>query len=262
METIRRHVLVLGQTDSPPWEDLARWLDAHGQLNVERDRDLANFDLVLLCASRPYQYSPAEIDQLRQKNPFATLIQIFGPWCYGEVRTGPLPEGILRMAWFEWPYRLPQLLADHVLLPETASPQEAVLASLQNLVPSETEATLGIWADTADDYDYLRSAGHAIGFDSIWIDHDESSMPKALIGLIPGTDGTEFTAMAAAFSRMDDLPKLVCLGTPSWDDWMKCQEIGVSALLGQPFRLADLVWLLDSGPECGILPLVNPLGSR
>lgn len=263
MAAATRHVLITGDLESHEFEGLAAWLgnwpgvQLHGE---EATQWVENFDLILLCAARPGRFWEGEVETFRQRNPLAQLIQIFGPWCIGEARTGPVPDGLMRMAWFEWSYRLPQVIEGGSLVPPTSSPQEQALASLTEIPPSNASATVGILASTFADFDYLRSACHALGHSARWLSTEASTKTNdldALIGIVPGTDGAEFAELSRWFHAIPAATKVLCLGAVTWEDWQKAQSCGVTAILGQPFRLADLACLLKPQADCGILPLVN-----
>jgi len=268
VEAAARQVLISGDLSAQEFEGLAAWLSIWPGLQLHAEEAaawVANFDLVLLCAARPNRFSREEVEALRQRNPLATVIQIFGPWCAGEVRTGPVPDGVQRMAWYEWSYRLPDVIERGPVMPITSSPQEQALASLSELTVDGPSASVGIWADSASDFDYLRSACGALGHQAVWLQEDR--LPKAheldvLLGILSGTEGAEFDRLAHVCGAFPSISKLVCLGTPTWEDWQKVQRLGVTANLGQPFRLVDLAALLHPHADCGILPLVNRPSSR
>ncbi|QDU75514.1 hypothetical protein Pan97_25470 [Bremerella volcania] len=263
MEAAKRQILISGDLDSQEFDGLAAWLSTWPSIELHAEEAapwVANFDLILLCAARPGRFSAADVEMLRQRNPLAQLIQIFGPWCIGEARTGPVPDGIQRMAWFEWSYRLPEAIEGLSPVPATSSPQEQALASLAEVSIDGPSAAVGILATTAADYDYLRSACSALGYSARWLSTEEPTKANdldALVGIVPGTDGAEFAELCRWFLAIPAAAKILCLGAPSWEDWQKAQSCGVTAILGQPFRLADLATLLKPQADCGILPLVN-----
>lgn len=263
MEGAKRQVLISGDLESKEFDGLAAWLSEWPTIELhaeEATQWVAHFDIILLCAARPGRFSAADVEALRQRNPLAQLIQIFGPWCIGEARTGPVPDGIGRMAWYEWPYRLPDVIEGRSAVPATSSPQEQALASLAEIETDGASASVGILAETAADFDYLRSACRALGHSAAWLKTEESIQANhldALIGIVPGTDGAEFAELCRWFQATRLATKILCLGAPTWKDWQKAQSCGVTAILGQPFRLADLATLLKPQADCGILPLVN-----
>ncbi|PQO33249.1 hypothetical protein C5Y96_10370 [Blastopirellula marina] len=263
MEAAKRQVLISGDLESREFEGLAAWLSTWPSIELhaeEATQWVANFDLILLCAARPGRFSAAEVEALRQRNPLAQLIQIFGPWCIGEARTGPVPDGLQRMGWFEWSYRLPDVIEGRSIVPATSAPQEQALASLAELSVDGPSAEVGILATTAADFDYLRLACRALGHSARWLATEEStgtSALDALVGIVPGTDGAEFAELCRWFQAIPAAAKILCLGAVTWEDWQKAQSCGVTAILGQPFRLVDLATLLKPQADCGILPLVN-----
>ncbi|WP_207396615.1 hypothetical protein [Bremerella alba] len=270
---MKRQILISGDLQSQEFAGLAAWLSDWPNVELiraERISDIstasvANVDIILLCAARPGRFSVDEVEAFRQRNPLAQLIQIFGPWCIGEARTGPVPDGLQRMAWYEWSYRLPSVIEDGSPVPSTSSPQEQVFASLGELTGDGPSASVGIWAGTAADFDYLRSACHALGHTATWLRAEQHLTPgelDAAVGIVPGTDGPEFAELSRWFATFPLIPKIACLGGPTWEDWQKAQSCGVTAILGQPFRLADLATLLQPHADCGILPLVNQPSSR
>jgi len=263
VDATKRQVLLSGDLESHEFEGLAAWLcdRPEVELHAEEATELvSHFDLILLCAARPGRFPADQIETLRQRNPLAQLVLIFGPWCVGEARTGPVPDGITRMAWYEWSYRLPALLQGNPNAPATSAPQEQALAMLIEQTDTGDSSRVGIWANTAADFDYLRSACHALGHWATWLASEDLPAPSdldALVGLVPGTDGAEFAELCRCLAAFPATKKVLCLGAPTWEDWQKAQSCGVTAILGQPFRLVDLATLLKPQADCGILPLVN-----
>ncbi|MEW4564621.1 hypothetical protein AB1K70_18920 [Bremerella sp. JC770] len=263
MDAAKRQALLSGDLESYEFEGLAAWLCDQLQVEMHREEateSVSHFDLILMCAARPGRFSADQVETLRQRNPLAQLVLIFGPWCVGEARTGPVPDGITRMAWYEWSYRLPALLEGNPNAPATSAPQEQALAMLGEQTAVGGGSRVGIWASTVTDFDYLQSACHALGHGATWLASEDAPAPSdldALAGLVPGTDGAEFAELCRCFAAFPAITKLLCLGAPTWQDWQKAQSYGVTAILGQPFRLVDMATLLKPQADCGILPLVN-----
>lgn len=262
-------VLILGDLQAAEFSCLLPTLGKfHGVRwhPAEAVDDQAHFDLVLLCASRPGRFTEAGITPIRQRSPLARFVQIHGPWCYGEARTWPLPAAIERMAWYEAAYRLPRLLqsAFHPNMPVTSSPQEQALASVDCVTPSMRGGEIGIYARSAADFGLWESACQALGLSASWADFNAlpASPWDAVVAMLPGTDRAEFAAVAQAFRLAGEIPKLLCVGAPTWEDWQKGHSCGATAILGQPFALADVAQLLIPQGDCGILPLVNRAANR
>ncbi len=80
-----------------------RWTSAD---NVEQGCDLLRDgevppELILLAQPLPGCYQQADIDRLQRLAPLARIVLVAGTWCEGELRTGVLPTGILRLYWYE-----------------------------------------------------------------------------------------------------------------------------------------------------------------
>ncbi|MHC2066500.1 hypothetical protein ACYFX5_03425 [Bremerella sp. T1] len=267
MAWARKRVAVLGSISADEFDGLLSWLNDRDDCEILTDdfADIENVDAVFLCVSRPQQTFGSSLEDFRRKNPLAWIVQIFGPWCVGEARTGPTPEGIVRMAWYQWAYRLPWLLESDANLSPTFAPQEEVFAFLASIETTPKRGTVGIVAKTFDDYDYLRSACESLGFTTNWVTsplNDPPEKPTALLGIAAGTESADFTPISDVFKRVDGIPKILCLGTPTWEDWDRAKSCGISAILGQPFQLSDVAQLLKPAADCGILPLVNPSANR
>ncbi|RCS43220.1 hypothetical protein DTL42_18860 [Bremerella cremea] len=262
-------VLLLGDLEAAEFSCLLPTLAKLANVRWQRSDEtaaLANFAWVLLCAARPGRFGEAEVESIRRRNPLAQIVQIHGPWCYGEARTWPLPAGIERIAWYEAPYRLPSLLQSTggPPIPATSSPQERALALLSDVSRSAEGGEVGIYALTAADFGLLASACQALGMTATWAELDQppDSSWVGMVAIVASTDRAEFPAIAEAFRHAGDIPKLLCVGAPTWEDWQKGHSCGVTAILGQPFSLADVAQLLIPQGDCGILPLVNRAGKR
>lgn len=262
-------VLILGDLQAAEFSCLLPTLGKYATVRwhpAEVADDHTHFDLVLLCASKPGQFTEADIETARRQSPLARFVQIHGPWCYGEARTWPLPPAIERIAWYEASYRLPAIIrsANRPNIPVTSSPQEQALAAIRDMPRSESGGEVGIYAFSAADFGLWESACRALGLSATWanLDTPPDSQWVGLVAMLPGTDRAEFATVAAALNAAGDLPKLLCVGSPTWEDWQKGHSCGVTAILGQPFSLADVAQLLIPQGDCGILPLVNRAGNR
>lgn len=235
-------VLVVGDLSTREFERLEPFL--RNQANVEvrtgpPGESAGPVDIILLLAARPLCFGEERINALRREHPLARLIQISGPWCYGEGRTGPRPAGVEQMAWFQWPYRLRRILEHSPHLPVTSSLQEQVLTELPGHALPPRGGEVAVWAETAVNFQMFESACRGLGHQVVWIETmDEISAGGG--GLV-AVWSSQFPPDASAVPPM---PKILCLGTPTWEDWLLASSRGYENLLGQPFSLADLAYLL------------------
>lgn len=262
-------VLVLGDLDAAEFSQLLPIMSEFREVRwhpEEVAQTMVPFDLVLLCASRPGQFSEEEVEQIRQRHPLARLIRLHGPWCYGEGRTWPPAAAIERVAWYEVPYRLRSILpsATKSRMPVTSSPQEQALASVDSIPRNTPHGEIGIITYQAEDFEPMAAACRSIGLSATWAQPGQAIHPKwtGIVAVLPGSDRPELSAIGKSLKLAGEIPKLLCVGSPTWTDWQAGHFLGFTALLGQPFLLADLAQLLIPQGDCGILPLVNPRTNR
>lgn len=251
------HVLILGDQEAPEFAELRRSMTNDKRWRCHSTNSGSGSDtgarawchVVLLLAARPGRFSPADVQRIRAEHPLARLVQVVGPWCYGEGRTGPALEGVERIAWFEWPYRLPRLVDETAQLPQTATPQERVVAELADFHRAVIGGTVGVIAANNADFQMLASACRAFDRAAVWLTADRAAAERcvALVAICAGTDGPEFQATTQTFQAAGEVPKVVCLATPTLEDWHAAQAAGATAMLGQPFRLTDLAATLAVG---------------
>src|SRR4051794_20474547 len=99
-------VQMFGDVEHCDFVELRDWLAGQA---ASSSKDAV--ELVLLCQSRPGQFSQRDVEDLHRRFPLATLLGVFGTWCQGEQRSGYPWHGIDRVYSYNALPRISSLLA-------------------------------------------------------------------------------------------------------------------------------------------------------
>jgi len=232
------------------------FLEQSDAFQVEPEDSDSPVDCTMLLAARPHRVGQSTVQQISAKDPLTQIVQVVGPWCSGELRTGNPVPGVVRMAWFEWPYRLPVALHTS-RLPASASAIEQIQSSIQSIGRFAGEEDVLVIAENYADFSMVESACKTLGLTSLWnVRSPKRETYFARIAVLSATRKSATGPLEHAFSDAPSGPNLVCLGTPSLDDWTVLKELGTTAILHQPMRLEDLFHLLCGDflvqPKCRV----------
>jgi hypothetical protein len=228
----------------------------------------AAVDVIVVAEARPGEFSPAQIERLRQAAPLARIVGLLGSWCEGEVRSGrPWPAAV-RTYWHQWPARaqreLRRLAAGRPsawTLPLTATEEDRLLADAERPLPARS-GLIAIAARSFAMADFLAAACRRCGYATAWL-----RPPGALrVGgakavVFDGSDcrGAEHQELRRLAAAMAPAPLLALLDFPRIEDFDRCRAAGAAAVLSKPLLLADLFWWLDRliqtrGPDIPVCP--------
>jgi hypothetical protein len=223
-------------------------------------------ELVVLCQSRPGEFSAAEIEALRRCAPLARFWRHLGSWCEGEQRTAPPPPGCTNTYWHQWPPRAARQLSAAQQgicpawgLPLTATAEEQTLADAE--LPIEPRAgRIAIFAGRAETAVALADVCRLAGYEPVIIHRTCASL-----------DGERFNAATASVAlwdtsieracdgvlveQVEDMaggaPVVAMVGFPRPGDESRATQAGIAALVSKPFQIRDLLWQVARVAESG-----------
>ncbi len=207
-------------------------------------------EVIVLAQSRPGVLRLREIERLQRSAPLAAVVSLAGSWCEGETRTGRPAAGVRRVYWYEFPswWRQQLRLRAAGLCPEWVRAEDfgsraADCAISIARVAIETDS----WEAAAAITDILRS----VGTQSIW------SRPARMAGEIGAVSAgiweggqlsnVEIGRLAAYCERLAayNAPVVALLDFPRRDRCEVARQAGAAAVLGKPWRSAELVETLQ-----------------
>jgi CheY-like chemotaxis protein len=213
--------------------------------------------LVVLFQARPGQFSQADIESLRTLAPLARLWRVLGPWCEGETRSGHPSASCISLPWHQWPARLErELLAQRGgQLPEwsqplTASSEERTLALAERPLPRAagagptTVAIVAIVAPHAATAAALADVVRLGGYEPRVIAGGVEHRWSAAAALLWDAHADELCDPQAVAEVQAFAPSaaLIALATfPRPADARRATELGVTAVMAKPYRVADLL---------------------
>jgi len=208
-------------------------------------------ELIFLAQPPPGLYRQADIDHLQQLVPLARLVVVAGTWCEGELRTGTLPTGTIRLYWYElaswWQAALRRRSAG--LCPLWSLPLDHPLAgrySSEILKPTPTPSESAILIDTADFavYETLAAALSAYGLNCYPSRGEPTSIVTAGIW-----DGGQLSKREVQrltkFCRRVPGRVIALLDFPRVEHIQQAQAAGATALVAKPYVVEEVVMMLQ-----------------
>lgn len=258
LQIANRPVLqVIGDLSHPDFRDAAELLYAEAQL-VKSAEQL--FELLLVAQSRPGVIDVATIDALRRAAPLAGIVALVGSWCEGETRTGRPWPGIERLHWYEFPSWWQRQM---VVRAGGGCPDWLRQGGSRHQTPNAINRIRGTGSpanqaglvvlraahrDTANTLsDDFRQANYATAWQAQG--RSTSSIHGAIAGVWEGGQLSDEEAEdLSQFCRqlaLDGAPVVALLDFPRRDCVDRAKQLGVAAVLGKPWRNADLLATLQ-----------------
>jgi hypothetical protein len=224
-------------------------------------------ELIVVAQCRPDSIGLAQMSHLRRTAPLAGMIALVGSWCEGETRTGRPWPGAQRLYWYEFPawWRKQMLLRAAGCCPDWARPVDFGLPAaagkllsdcgFSTRMPGRLVGRSGVIVlrtalrETADALaDILNGAGYATAWQA------PGRLPSCIRGAEAGIwEGGQFSDDEAADLRAfcnqmtrDYAPVLALLDFPRRNRVDHALEIGAAAVLGKPWRNADLLTTIET----------------
>lgn len=215
-------IWIVGDLVQGEWADVVRWVAESADIRFlsapPAGTDAADPDVILFLQSWPGQFSPACLHRWRSQAPFATIAVLEGVFCEGNSRGRKLLHGVNRMAWHEWPRRLPTLLG---IEQPAAAPEQHTCSTLLAISMARRDAFLA-----------HADACRALGFSSVW---QATDVPLTATGA-----GLWLCNEWSALRDNTSEPAILLQSFPRPHDRARAAARGVSHILAKPLRLNDL----------------------
>lgn len=172
---------------------------------------------ILFFQSHPGQFSQQCLHRWRSRAPFATLVLLSGVFCERKTRGSKFLNGMTRIAWHQWPERLPRLLG---------------LEQTNSAKGFSQHTRIAVSTARLDSYLAVADACESLGFQSIWQSPDvplrSSGAGLWLCDEWPSVraDKCEPAILLSSFPRPEDLGKAA--------------DLGIRRVVAKPLHLADL----------------------
>jgi len=209
-------------------------------------------ELIVICQSRPGTVSKSLVEHLRLAVPLAGIVALAGSWCEGETRTGrPLP-GVDRLYWYEFPawWRRQLSLRAAGRCPEWA--RAAPMHDSEPGRPRPRRTIVIIQTNIRETAEALSDALTRAGFATAW---QRGNRPSTVIrgasaaiwigGQLNDHEAKELRALCLSFTTAQRRV-IALLDFPRRDRVDRAMEVGAAAVLGMPWRNADLIGTLDA----------------
>ncbi len=255
--------LFVGNALHVEFRRVATWLEQHA--NMMHTKTLADarkqcllsktdFDIIVIGASRPYQYLAQDIHTLRQAAPLSRLLALLGSWCEGELRSGHPWPGVYRTYWHQWPARLgPELdklmtgqcpVWGHAL---TMTPAEEILCRQKQSAPLDSGLVV-VHATDRETVGALRDACQHLGYATV-CSHGKQPLEihgaTAIVLDIRLWNEIDWRQLHKLSQHYRPTPLLVTLSFPRHDVVQQLLSTGAHHVLSKPFLVQDFAWLLN-----------------
>jgi hypothetical protein len=233
-------------------------------------------ELVLLAQPRPGSVDQLAIEELRRLAPLVRVVVVAGSWCEGELRTGRLLSGVIRLYWHEfeaWWHPAVDAANCGRNTPWSA-PLDDIRAGRQGLIVSQASpAPRGIVAIDAVDYGFFEALQLALspfGWQCRW-ERRQPAMPievgtaePSVAGLWDGgqLDPCELASLERFAERLAKCgaPTIALLDYPRSEHVAMTLDAGVNAMFGKPVDitiLASELARLTTAPKLQSPPLTS-----
>ena len=245
----RPRIVLAGDFGYPDFSHMRAWVAKNATVQEHPDpttcRSASSHELMLLCQSRPGQFSQADVEGLHRSAPLAGLICVLGTWCEGESRSGRPRHGIERVYWYEAITRLESMLAQSPLPSlRTESSGERIWRHTRQL-PTFAGTTAVIVARRRE-YELLTTVCQALKIMPFWhSDLNPANVDPELV-LVAKDDIGDYSLqeVASLRCRWPRTRIVALLSFPRRDAVAALESAGCNAVLGKPVMIRDLATAL------------------
>jgi hypothetical protein len=210
-------------------------------------------ELIVVAQSRPGEIGQARIEACRRRWPLAGIVAMLGSWCEGEARTGRPWPGVLRLYWYEFPswWRRQIALWQAGRCPDWSRHQmnDVAFEFIDKRQLAMSHASNGVVVLSTSHYDSADALSDVLtraGYATVCQPQCSASMIRGAVAGI--WEGGQFNdreaAMLGTFCRRlapVATPVVALLDFPRRDRVEPALNAGAAAVLGKPWRKADLL---------------------
>jgi hypothetical protein len=230
----------VGDCEYPDFTEAVAWLQANCDCCGPPDARTGIPIAIAILQSRPGTVTAPDVETLHRQAPLARLILLTGAWCDGELRTGRLPPGVVRIRWHQWQQVLPAELSCRApSFPRTATDAERLERQIRDLGACDNSGgRIAIRTSLRDNYLALADACNALGWRAEWA-QAEAPLPSACeLELI---DGWKELSAHDGMQCGRALPRVLLIEYPRPDDFSRATALGIQAIVVRPFSLPVLM---------------------
>lgn len=257
-------ILLVGNTRRREFREVRAAVDAGVRVVEAADLEAASsllaegehaFDLIVLAAAYPGQFSAEGVERLRRLSPLSRVVALSGSWCEGELRSGHPVPGAVRVYWHQWGPRIGRESARWLAglrsswgLPATATEEERVLTMAEEPCPRRS-GLIAVCSGEPDVQEWICDACRRAGYAAVRLrpgDPPLTEQPSAAI--FDGSDEPcrQIGDLRRFAAKVRPAPVIALLGFPRQEDRDALLAAGASALLSKPLFVQDLFWQLDA----------------
>lgn len=212
-------------------------------------------ELVLLAQPSPGMYQQADIDELHRASPLTRIVVVAGSWCEGELRTGTLLAGVIRLYWYElsnW-WHASERRSEVEICPLWSRPLDHPQSGRFSTANIESDAltlrqTVLINAHNYSAYETLTDALSEYGIHSSWSRSGIKAIEAHDIaaGIWDGGQLSEAELNELThFCKSVDGNVVALLDFPRIEHFSRAKAAGATAVLPKPYIVEELVALLS-----------------
>ena len=246
-------VFYIGDPGDEHFRETIAWLRANVALDVVAGIDAAvrRIDegacpaVVLLGQSRRGQFAASDVVRLLRAAHLAQVVVLLGSWCEGEARSGTPIPGVHRVYWHAARQVIPRELAMLAAgrasgwsWPATAIPSASVVRM------SNRRALAVVVSGSAVMAAGVSVALREVGWKTVVMLADRPNIvlgADAIIWDVPADAKRANAEWGTLQDGFAGLPVVAMCGFPRPEDAGRLRSMGVDAVVGKPFQVADLV---------------------
>lgn len=248
-----RRVLFTGDYRHPEFAAPRAFLAVAAEVDLREalvEEPVGGSELIVLCQSRPGQFTQEQVERLHARAPLARLLAILGSWCEGEQRSGRPWHGVERVYWYDAVGRLRNLLNrdSHSPPSRTLAPAEQIEHSARRWPSADAGATATIFALRRQDYEPLADVCRVLGLTPRWDPNwqGQGAAPTLLLVAIDDLQASVSIESLAPLARAwPGSQRIALLNFPRCNEVQQLQQAGFHHVLGKPLLVADLLHCLS-----------------
>ncbi len=246
--------------DSPSFEfrEAISWLENH--CSVERvasfgalARLLENSSTdpwaVVVMQQYKGEFDHVDAAAIAQAIPLSRLVVLLGSWCEGETRTGKPLAGFVRIGWCDFVPRFSGLI-HHKKLPSTASDGETLQSAMEYAESAvDSGLCVGVYSASYDDGRAIHESLESLGFVTRrLLRGDFESTQRLEVDIVVWDDagGPRTRRVELGMATGKGIPVIAVINAPRSQDVRSALLAEAHAVLAKPYRVADLVWRIQS----------------
>jgi hypothetical protein len=242
-------VLLTADFEHPDFAELTKWLASSAQFKLSvaplEHPPAASHDVLVICQSRPGQFSQAQVEQLARTAPLASLLAVLGSWCEGELRSGRPWHGVERVYWYEAIGRLDWISRHLRQGSRTQTIAERIEQQIKRLPAAVRRTTAAIVTQRRGEFAALADLCQVLGMTPRWqrgwleAGHEQPEVALLCIDDVAAIGSAE--TIRPLRQVWPSAKFIALLNFPRRDEIAVLRAAGCNAVLGKPLLVSDLL---------------------